>query len=289
MLFAARFSKEPKTVTYRQVLYTINYGEFIYGRSSWAGRLKIGEQKLRTLLKNLEDQAMIQTLYSSPYRLTIYKIVNYEKYNMSNDQAKDLNTNDTNDKNIKKCQLGNHQRPLVLEGSSLGANHQPTISQPSANHQVTITEERKNLKNDLKDIDQSPTAPDPIFEVAKQKNMPYNAGFTEFWTCYPRKVAKKTAQVAWAKLKPDNNLLQKMLAAIKDQKTCPQWTRDNGDSIPHPATWLNGERWTDETQKRIGSAGVDNSIRFDPEELEILKERERSERQATSSTGEPRG
>jgi hypothetical protein len=87
-------------------------------------------------------------------------------------------------------------------------------------------------------------------------------------------VSKKTAQAVWSKIKPDDVLLQKMLAAIKDQKTSPQWIRDNGDSIPHPATWLNGERWNDESQ-RIGSSGVDQTIRFDPGELKILKEREK--------------
>jgi len=25
-----------------------------------------------------------------------------------------------------------------------------------------------------------------------------------------------------------------------------QWTKDNGQYIPHAATWLNGRRWEDE-------------------------------------------
>ena len=27
---------------------------------------------------------------------------------------------------------------------------------------------------------------------------------------------------------------------------CDQWNRDNGQFIPHPATWLNQRRWEDE-------------------------------------------
>jgi hypothetical protein len=245
MLFAARFSKEPKTNIYEHVLYTINYGEFICGRRGWSSRLKIGEQKLRTLIKKLEKDAMIQTVYIFPHRFTIYKIVNYEKYNLPS----------------------NPPQTLVAEEVSLGANppSNPPVThwQPTGNPLATTKEERKKEK-----------------KVKNDQDM----GFTEFWDCYPRKVSKKNAQSAWAKIRPDKDLLQKMITAIKDQKTSPQWTRDNGDSIPHPATWLNGERWNDETQ-RIGSSGVDHAIHFDPGELEIRKEREQNER-PTSSPGQ---
>ena len=37
-----------------------------------------------------------------------------------------------------------------------------------------------------------------------------------------------------------------LLTAIEDQKKSAQWTKDNGQFIPHPATWLNGKRWEDE-------------------------------------------
>jgi hypothetical protein len=133
---------------------------------------------------------------------------------------------------------------------------------------------KESKRKEKKDLDHSPLSNEPLRAVPKQKNTPCTAGFTEFWSCYPRKISKKNAQVAWSKIKPDDVLLQTMLAAIKDQKASPQWTRYGGDSIPHPATWLNGERWNDESQ-RIGSSGVDHAIHFDPNELEVLKEREK--------------
>lgn len=77
--------------------------------------------------------------------------------------------------------------------------------------------------------------------------------FDRFWSAYPRKTAKPTAQTAFAKLNPDEQLLQVMLTAIEKQKASPQWTRDGGQFIPHPATWLNQRRWEDETPK--ASAG----------------------------------
>jgi len=71
--------------------------------------------------------------------------------------------------------------------------------------------------------------------------------FDQFWDAYPRKVAKEAARKAFAKANPDQELLDAMLTAIKTQKASDQWTRDNGQFIPHASTWLNQKRWEDET------------------------------------------
>ena len=34
--------------------------------------------------------------------------------------------------------------------------------------------------------------------------------------------------------------------AIEKQKKSAQWTKNDGQFIPHPTTWLNGKRWEDE-------------------------------------------
>jgi hypothetical protein len=63
---------------------------------------------------------------------------------------------------------------------------------------------------------------------------------------YPRRKAKDRARESWNKLKPDESLRQVIFAAIEKQKNWPEWQRDNGAYIPHPATWLNQKRWEDE-------------------------------------------
>ena len=40
--------------------------------------------------------------------------------------------------------------------------------------------------------------------------------------------------------------LSTMLNAIANHKRSKKWTEKNGQYIPHPATWLNGECWDDE-------------------------------------------
>lgn len=70
--------------------------------------------------------------------------------------------------------------------------------------------------------------------------------FNRFWAAYPRKVNKPAAIKAWNKLAPDDATLDAMGAGFKAQLASDAWTRDGGQYIPHPATWLNGRRWEDQ-------------------------------------------
>ena len=70
--------------------------------------------------------------------------------------------------------------------------------------------------------------------------------FEEFWKAYPKKKAKDDAKKAFDKRKPDQQLLENMLAAIEVQAASDDWTKDGGQFIPYPATWLNQARWDDE-------------------------------------------
>lgn len=78
--------------------------------------------------------------------------------------------------------------------------------------------------------------------------------FNQFWSAYPRKQGKKTAERAFAKLRPDESLLEEILAALDWQKQSASWTKENGQFIPLPATYLNGRRWEDEKPTTAQSA-----------------------------------
>jgi len=73
-----------------------------------------------------------------------------------------------------------------------------------------------------------------------------NNGFEEFWSDFPRHTARKKALEVWQKLIPDPVLRATIKEAIVKQKQWPQWNKDKGQFIPHPATWLNQHRWEDE-------------------------------------------
>lgn len=70
----------------------------------------------------------------------------------------------------------------------------------------------------------------------------YSESFISFWAAYPRKEGKETAWKAWQKSKPDIKIV---LDALQWQTKQVQWTRDDGQYIPHPSTYINGHRWDD--------------------------------------------
>lgn len=79
-----------------------------------------------------------------------------------------------------------------------------------------------------------------------------NSAFDAFWSAYPRKIGKQAALKAWKRVKPGLASVDKILKAVTAQKQSDQWTRDNGQFIPHPSTWLNQGRWDDELPKVQG-------------------------------------
>lgn len=73
---------------------------------------------------------------------------------------------------------------------------------------------------------------------------PNPSPFEQFWAAYPKKVGKGDAKRKFAAI--GAGVLPQILAAIAWQSKTPQWTKDGGKFIPHPATWLHQHRWEDE-------------------------------------------
>lgn len=129
MLYRARYLQEPVTRLIHGQLVTIKRGEFVFGRKSWSERLGISEQRLRTLIKRLVEDNMIE-LVKRYNKFTIYKVVNYEKNNQQGNQHEILENQ-------------------YLEGDDNQQNNQQsTTKQPSTNHQLT-TKEESNKDNNI--------------------------------------------------------------------------------------------------------------------------------------------
>ncbi len=79
-------------------------------------------------------------------------------------------------------------------------------------------------------------------------------GFERFWNLYPRKIGKANAEKAWAKLKVTADLFDLMAASLAAWTVSADWTKDDGQFIPHASTWLNGKRWEDELPKPAGAS-----------------------------------
>jgi hypothetical protein len=74
-----------------------------------------------------------------------------------------------------------------------------------------------------------------------------DAGFAAFWAAYPRRKHKKDARKAWADLRHTAALHAEILAALVWQTE--EWATRPVMYTPLPASYLRGERWTDEPDR----------------------------------------
>ena len=75
--------------------------------------------------------------------------------------------------------------------------------------------------------------------------------FNSFWDVWPKRCAKADARKAWAQTKDIRPELTNLLNAVKAACKTESWMKDGGKYIPHPATWLRGERWDDELEVKL--------------------------------------
>ena len=67
--------------------------------------------------------------------------------------------------------------------------------------------------------------------------------FAGFWEFYPRKENKQKAMDAWDRLRPSDELVDRIARALVALKRSRDW--QEGVGIPHASTWLNNARWED--------------------------------------------
>lgn len=121
----------------------------------------------------------------------------------------------------------------------------------SSKKEQTQSNDNKNEQTETNEIKTEQTETKILKEEKKEKEKKekedISQRFDKFWVAYPNKKAKQDALRAFQKLKPDDDLLNRMLAALEREKESAQWQESGGRFVPHPATWLNGRRWEDET------------------------------------------
>lgn len=135
-------------------------------------------------------------------------------------------------------------RPKQTEEKPSGLSVGSVLETQIKAHQTPDTKHQTVKQNPLPPSGVGAT--DEAGPCAKPKVHEFPPGFDRFWQAYPRKTAKPQAAKAFARLRPDEPLLSRMLAALALQRQSTQWQRDDGQFIPHPSTWINGRRWEDE-------------------------------------------
>jgi hypothetical protein len=141
---------------------------------------------------------------------------------------------------IEITNFSKHQNPHCKEAHS-------TIPAPEAHSASPMLEHDKQGSSPADSFNLIPDSfnPKPIPPLV---SAPADEDFERFWAFYPKKIAKQDALKAWCKLKPDNDLRERIFKSIERHKQSRQWLEEGGKYIPYPASWLNGQRWEDDPE-----------------------------------------
>lgn len=102
-----------------------------------------------------------------------------------------------------------------------------------------------DLEKQVEEEEKKRAAAEKRKQEKKQEEKEQEEKFARFWEVYPRRAGKKTAVQSWRKIKPDDILFEQILNAVEQQKKTI-WKDKELQFVPHPSTWLNQERWTDQ-------------------------------------------
>lgn len=80
--------------------------------------------------------------------------------------------------------------------------------------------------------------------------------FEQFYSVYPKKVDRATAEKAWAKIEPepDGEMTDRIVKAVEDAKKYDSRFREKRFT-PNPASWLNAKGYLNEYQEGTGDGG----------------------------------
>lgn len=125
---------------------------------------------------------------------------------------------------------------------------QATVQQKQLNGEFASSKTQANDKQNSttktktkdKDIDKDKD------NAVASSNSEAASRFGAFWESYPRKIGKGAARAAFERLNPDAELFESLMSALESHKRSAQWTKDDGQYIPNPVTWIDQMRWEDE-------------------------------------------
>lgn len=105
---------------------------------------------------------------------------------------------------------------------------------PETINKLNKTKQKESIPPEVK----KPRSP---FKSLKQQER-----FDEWYSQYPKKMSKGSAEKAWANIAPDDLLFKRIMVGLETSRASPKWAEEHGKYIPYPATWLNRKCWEDE-------------------------------------------
>lgn len=124
-------------------------------------------------------------------------------------------------------------------GNKASANPDKPTANPSPSQPLTTNHKPLTIKQDKSS------------SATNVAGVEYSKAFLTFWDMYPNRKNKGAAFKAFKKINPAEYPAIK--EGLEAAKRSSGWLKDNGQYIPHPASWLNARGWEDESEQQ--SAG----------------------------------
>lgn len=147
-----------------------------------------------------------------------------------------------NRKGIKNQHMNEHMSQDMIEDMSehmykhIEQHMTPHMENENINENINI-----NINRDINNISISEDT-----NIIKDEKSEIDEMFDMFWIVYPKKSNKKGAKVSFKRIKNLKTEFPLIMEALERFKKSKQWTKQNGEFIPLPTTWINQERWKDE-------------------------------------------
>lgn len=117
----------------------------------------------------------------------------------------------------------------------------------ASSYQFTNLMENNMTDENEGSVTQTPQVISNVIDISSNNNTTWSVTqtppFDAFWSVYPRKVAKGHARKAFEKACKLADVTEIVIAAGKFAYAMQDTEKQY---VPHPTTWLNGERWDDD-------------------------------------------
>lgn len=224
-------------------------------------------------LNNLIDKGYILKKASKGRRTSIYSIneIKIKSLFLNSRKIRELKVNSgeipqldasTVEKlHSKQCKNSTVNSGETPHNKNIYKNNNKNIYAQSKIDASNSLSQEDDTSNTKKEADTKvPTSKKDNTPSKREQEEKYLQMFNEFWKLYPKKRDKANARKKWLKLKPNDELFKTIISALTKQIQSEQWQKDNGQYIPYPTTWINGERWEDEIKEAAGNSQPLNTL-----------------------------
>ena len=228
-------------------------GSFITSYASAAKACNLSVKQIRGAFNHLfrAQFAAYQRAQTGAQRWTLVTVINWSAYQVSpDDEGTDQGIDEGTDQGFARAPVKEYKKKEV---NTCASNGDARVG---------------SLPSSIDDPPFGTTEPAALLQVETARPMKpsreltaeQDRWFTTWWAEYWLRKAKKAALEAFRKHVKTKERFQQVMAATRAQK--PEMLTREPSKRPHGATWLNGERWEDETTSPAPAAAQDGYEEF---------------------------